>query len=202
MDWRKRGAGPGPDGRARCPWVAGLDAPPDYVAYHDDEWGRAVHGDRALLERIVLEGFQSGLSWLTILRKREAFRSAFAAFDPQVVAGYDETDVARLMGDARIVRHRGKIEAAVTNSRATMRLVDRDGEGALDRLVWRFAAEPTQTRHPARTWGDVPARTAASEALAKGLKAAGFVFIGPTTAYAAMQACGLVNDHLAACEFR
>jgi len=189
-----------PDGRRRCTWVAGPAVPADYVTYHDEEWGRAVHGDAALLERIVLEGFQSGLSWLTILRKRPAFRRAFAGFDPHVVAGFGAGDVEGLLADAGIVRHRRKIEAAVTNARATVALLERGGEGALDRLVWSFAAEPAQPA-PASP-SDVPGSTATSAALATELRRVGFVFVGPTTAYAAMQACGLVNDHLLGCDYR
>ena len=197
---RGRTAEPGPDGRPRCGWAGRIGpdrwAPADYVAYHDNEWGRPVHGDAAILERLVLEGFQSGLSWLTILRKRPAFRVAFAGFEPDVVAGYGAADVERLLTDAGIVRHRGKIEAAVVNAAATVRLAQAEGPGALDRLVWGFAPGPQPA--PA-TLDDVPARTAESAALANALKAAGFVFVGPTTAYAAMQACGLVNDHVAGC---
>lgn len=185
------------DGRSRCFWAATAE---DYRDYHDTEWGRPVHGDSALLERIVLEGFQSGLSWLTILRKRPAFRSAFADFDPAAVAGFDQSDVERLLGDAGIVRHRRKIEAAITNAEATVHLVERDGPGALDRLVWAHA--PQQRRPAPSRVSDLPAQTTQSAALATSLKAEGFVFVGPTTAYATMQACGLVNDHLVGCAFR
>lgn len=188
------------DGRRRCDWAAAAATPPDYVAYHDHEWGRVVHGDVALLERIVLEGFQSGLSWLTILRKRAAFRTAFAGFDPARVAAFGTDDVDRLMADAGIVRHRRKIEAAIANARATQALRERGGDGALDRLVWSFTDDPP--RDPPRTAADVPATTAGSTALAGALKREGFVFVGPTTAYAAMQACGVVNDHLARCDYR
>ncbi len=197
-DWSTRRAEPGPDGRLRCPWVAGAKAPADYVAYHDHEWGRAVHGDSAVLERIVLEGFQSGLSWLTILRKRPAFRTAFAGFDPRALSLLTEHDVDRLMTHAGIVRHRRKIEAAITNGRAAAALLERDGEGALDRLFWSFAPPTPPAAAPA-TLGEVPTTTPESTALASALKRAGFVFVGPTTAYAAMQACGLVNDHLTGC---
>jgi DNA-3-methyladenine glycosylase I len=189
-----------PDGRRRCAWVAGPRAPADYVAYHDMEWGRAVHGDAALLERIVLEGFQSGLSWLTILRKRPAFRRAFCGFDPRAVAGFGEAEVTELLADAGIVRHRRKIEAAVTNARATVALLDEGGDGALDRLVWSFAPDPLRPAPTSPT--DLPSSTASSTALAAELRRVGFVFVGPTTAYAAMQACGLVNDHLAGCDYR
>jgi DNA-3-methyladenine glycosylase I len=186
----------GPDGLARCPWAASA---PDYVSYHDEEWGVPVHGDAALLERLVLEGFQSGLSWLTILRKRAAFRSAFAGFDPEAVAAFDDDDVERLLADPGIVRHRGKIQAAVRNARATVALTREQGRGALDRLVWSFA--PTAGPAP-RSQADLPTSTEASTALAVALKRSGFTFVGPTTVYAAMQACGLVDDHLTGCHAR
>jgi DNA-3-methyladenine glycosylase I len=187
----------GPDGIVRCGWVASAD---DYRAYHDTEWGRPVHGDAALFERVVLEGFQSGLSWLTILRKRPAFRTAFAGFDPEAVAAFDDADVARLLDDAGIVRHRRKIQAAVTNARATVGLLDRGGTGALDTLIWSHAPRDLGPAPAALT--DLPAQTSQSRALAAALKAEGFVFVGPTTAYATMQACGLVNDHLVGCDYR
>ncbi|SEF17752.1 DNA-3-methyladenine glycosylase I [Jiangella alba] len=186
----------GPDGRPRCSW--GMSTP-DYVTYHDDEWGRPVHGDVALFERLTLEAFQSGLSWLTILRKRDGFRAAFAGFDPAAVAAFGPSDEARLMQDTGIVRNRAKVTAAITNARALLALQDTDGHGALDRLIWSFA--PAARPAPA-SLADVPATTPESVALAKALKRAGFVFVGPTTAYAAMQACGLVNDHLAGCSSR
>lgn len=186
-----QGAAIGGDGLRRCPWADSTD---DYRRYHDAEWGVPVHGDVALLERITLEAFQSGLSWLTILRKREGFRSAFVGFDPEAIAGFAEPDVQRLMADAGIVRNRRKIEATITNARA---LLDLWGTGAsLDELVWSFA--PAPRARPAML-ADVPASTPESAALSKGLKARGFVFVGPTTMYAAMQACGLVDDHLADC---
>ena len=187
----------GPDGVVRCGWVSSSD---DYRGYHDHEWGRPVHGDAALYERVVLEGFQSGLSWLTILRKRPAFRAAFAGFDPEAVAAFDAADTARLLDDVGIVRHRRKIEAAVTNARATVRLLERDGVGALDRLVWSHA--PADPGRPPARMADLPAQTPQSRALARALKAEGFVFVGPTTAYATMQACGVVNDHLVGCAYR
>jgi DNA-3-methyladenine glycosylase I len=190
------GALPGPDGRLRCPW--GRSA--DYLAYHDTEWGRPVRGETALFERFTLEAFQSGLSWLTILRKREGFRAAFAGFDADVVAGYGDADAARLLEDAGIVRNRAKIAAAIANARAVVTLRE-TYEGGLDALVWSFAPDGV-TRPAPRDLGDVPASTDASKALAKALKRNGFVFVGPTTAYAAMQACGLVNDHLEACVAR
>ena len=184
---------PGPDGRLRCPWALGSV---EYLVYHDDEWGRPVHDDAGLYERLTLEAFQSGLAWLTILRKREGFRRAFAGFDPDVVAGFAEVDVERLLADTDIVRNRAKITAAVTNARAVVTLRERDGDGALDRLVWSHRPEP----RPAPTsLADVPASTTESIALAKDLKRRGFVFVGPTTAYATMQAAGLVDDHLAGC---
>ena len=186
------GIAPGDDGRPRCWW--GLSAPDD-IAYHDEEWGRPVTDDRGIYERLVLEGFQSGLSWLTILRKRENFRAAFAGFEMDEVARFGARDVKRLLGDAGIVRHRGKIEAAIANARAA---------GALDvplaELVWSFA--PTGRRRAPRTLADLPAFTPESAALSKELKRRGFRFVGPTTAYAAMQACGLVNDHVAGCFVR
>ena len=183
---------PGADGVLRCPW--GLSAP-EYVAYHDEEWGRPVHGDAALYERVCLEAFQSGLSWLTILRKREGFRSAFAGFDPARVAEFDGSDVERLMADVGIVRNRAKILAAFENARATVAL-----DGGLDALLWSFA--PDGDRPAPRKLGDVPAVTPESTAMAKALKRQGFRFVGPTTAYALMQATGMVDDHLADCAFR
>jgi DNA-3-methyladenine glycosylase I len=188
----------GDDGFARCAWGAGVG---DYRTYHDQEWGRAVHGDAALFERLALEAFQSGLSWLTILRKRPAFRRAFADFDPELVAAYGEADVARLLTDAGIVRNRAKVAATIANARTLAALRAAEGDGALDRLVWSFAPDPLAAPAP-RHLADVPAKTPASVALAGELKRRGFVFIGPTTAYALMQACGLVNDHLVGCHVR
>ena len=188
---------PGPDGEPRCPWAVSTA---DYLAYHDDEWGRPVHGDAPLYERLTLEAFQSGLSWLTILRKRAGFRAAFSGFDPDVVAGFDDADIERLMSDGRIVRNRAKIVAAVTNARALVKLREDGGEPALDRLIWSFA--PESARQAPRTLADVPSTTPESVALAKALKRRGFVFVGPTTAYATMQAAGVVNDHLAGCVAR
>ena len=183
----------GDDGVARCPW-AGSD--PLNREYHDTEWGVPVHGERGLFERITLEAFQSGLSWLTILRKRPAFRAAFAGFDADAVAAFGDADVQRLMGDAEIVRNRAKIEAARANARAVVALRD---EGGLDRLVWSHQPEPGPAP---RTTADLAAITPASRALAKDLKAHGLVFVGPTTAQALMQAVGLVDDHLAGCHRR
>jgi DNA-3-methyladenine glycosylase I len=168
-----------------------------YIAYHDDEWGRPVRDERGLYERLCLEGFQSGLSWLTILRKRENFRRAFADFDPEVVARFGERDVERLLGDAGIVRHRGKIEATIANARGVLAL--RDGGTPLHELVWSFA--PSGYAAP-RTTADWRSQTDESKALSKRLKAAGFRFVGPTTVWAGMQACGVVNDHLATCHVR
>ncbi len=186
----------GPDGLRRCSWSVGA---PDYVAYHDDEWGRPVVDDVRLYEKLCLEGFQSGLSWLTILRKREGFRAAFSGFNPAEVARFDERDVARLLADAAIVRHRGKIEAAIQNARATL---DVQAQlGSLAALVWSF--EPSRRGRPAAAGlGEIPAVTAESTALAKELRRRGFRFVGPTTAYAAMQSLGLVNDHLQGCHVR
>ena len=184
-----KGAVAGPDGRLRCPW--GMSTP-DYLAYHDTEWGHPVHGDQPIFERLCLEAFQSGLSWLTILRKRENFRAAFAGFDIEAVAAFGEDDVARLLADAGIVRNRAKVRAAINNARAALELK----EGLSD-FFWRFA-DPASAPAPA-TLADVPPQTQASKQLAKELRASGFVFTGPVTVYAAMQACGLVNDHLADC---
>jgi len=183
------GAVAGPDGRLRCPW--GLSAP-DYVAYHDEEWGRPLRGVVPMFERLSLEGFQSGLSWLVILRKRESFRRAFAGFDPERVAAFDDADRARLLADAGIVRNRLKIEATCQNARAVLAL-----DVPLDELLWSFAPGPDRPRP--RTLADVPAVTPESKAMAKELKRRGFRFVGPTTCYALMQAVGLVNDHLEGC---
>jgi DNA-3-methyladenine glycosylase I len=169
---------------------------PLYIAYHDREWGRPDTDERALYEKLVLEGFQSGLAWVTILRKRPAFRAAFADFDPAAVAAFGDDDVARLMADAGIVRNRRKIEAAIVNARATVALRE---DGGLARLVWSHRPEP---RPAPGAMAEIPAQTAESKALAKALKARGFAFVGPTTMYALMQACGVVNDHIAACWVR
>src|SRR5215217_7119359 len=181
----------GPDGKPRCRW--GISAP-EYVAYHDEEWGRPIRDDRGMYERLCLEAFQSGLSWLTILRKREAFRTAFADFEPAAVAAFGDADVARLMADAGIVRNRLKIDAAIANAKVVAAM-ERDGE-SLAELLWSFAPEE---RPAPRTPADIPAVTAESTAMAKELKRRGFRFVGPTTAYALMQACGIVNDHLDGC---
>lgn len=172
----------------------------DYAAYHDEEWGVPVRDELGLYERLCLEAFQSGLSWLVILRKRENFRRAFAGFDPEIVARFGEDDVERLVTDAGIVRNRAKIEAAIANARATLDL--RDGPQALPELIWSFAPDPADRPGPPVTWAEVPAVTTESTALAKALKRHGFRFLGPTTVYAGMQACGLVNDHLRDCPTR
>ena len=179
----------GADGRARCRWGAST---PEYERYHDDEWGKAVRDPDALYEKLCLEAFQSGLSWLTILRKREAFRAAFAGFEIAAVARFGPDDVERLMGDAGIVRNRAKIEAAIANAKAAAEVED------LAALIWSFAPDPG-TRPAPRSMAEVPAVTPESTALAKDLKRRGFRFVGPTTAYALMQACGLVNDHVEGC---
>jgi DNA-3-methyladenine glycosylase I len=179
----------GADGRARCFWG---DSSPDYTRYHDDEWGRPVLGDDAIFERMTLEAFQSGLSWITILRKRPAFRAAFDGFSIEKVAAYSEADAGRLMADAGIVRNRMKVDAALHNAR-----VAADLPGGLAELLWSYAPRPRRPRP--RTRADVPASTPASTAMAKDLKKRGFKFVGPTTAYALMQATGMVDDHLAGC---
>ena len=187
----------GADGVVRC-WWAGSD--PLYLRYHDREWGRPVKAERRLFEKVCLEGFQAGLSWLTILRKREAFRLAFARFDPEAVARFGARDVARLLRDAGIVRHRGKIESTINNARRALAL---RAEGGLAAYVWRF--EPEATLRPRRLTRDrVMAMTtsAASAAISRDLKTRGWTFIGPTTAYAFMQAMGLVNDHVEGCAAR
>ena len=180
----------GDDGVARCAWG---DSTPEYRAYHDTEWARPVTDDVRLFEKLCLEGFQSGLSWLTILRKREAFHSAFAGFDFERVAHYGERDVERLLGDAGIIRHRGKIEATINNARRAVELVET--EGSLSAFVWAF--EPDPAGYPSEQ-----ATSTESKALAKELKRRGWRFVGPTTVYAFMQAMGLVNDHLEGCDAR
>ncbi len=184
----------GDDGRPRCVWGA---SSPIYIEYHDVEWGRPVVDDDRLYEKMCLEGFQSGLSWLTILNKRENFRAAFAGFHIPTVATFDEGDVERLLGDAGIVRHRGKIEAAIGNARAALAL--QESGTTLTDLVWSF--EPESWPAPSAV-GDVAASTEASVAMSKELKRRGFRFVGPTTMYALMQAMGLVNDHMAGCWVR
>jgi DNA-3-methyladenine glycosylase I len=185
----------GPDGKPRCAWS--LSAP-DYLDYHDNEWGRPLHGEDELFERLTLEAFQSGLSWLTILRKRENFRRAFDRFQIEKVAEYRARDVSRLLSDQGIIRNRRKIEAAITNAKAARELHAR-GE-TLDELIWSYS--PDDERPAPRATTDLEATTAESKALAKELKGGGFVFVGPTTIYATMQAIGVVNDHLMGCAFR
>ncbi|MFC7242710.1 DNA-3-methyladenine glycosylase I [Catellatospora aurea] len=180
----------GEDGLARCAWSAGA---PEYRAYHDQEWGTPLRGDDALFERVSLEAFQSGLSWITILRKRPAFRAAFAGFHLESVAAFGPADVERLLGDAGIVRNRSKIEATLHNARVALEL-----PGGLSALLWSYAPEPGSRPRPAGR-ADVPATSAESTAMAKDLKKRGLRFVGPTTAYALMQATGMVDDHLAGC---
>ncbi len=195
---RADGLGPGPDGKPRCAW--GLSAP-EYVRYHDEEWGFPQSDDVRLFEKICLEGFQAGLSWLTILRKRAAFRRAVAGFEMEKVARFGARDVRRLLGDAGIVRHRGKIEAAIRNARCACDLVDE--AGSLAAFVWRF--EPAPASRPRRiTWAArrAMATTPESTALSRELRRRGFGFVGPTTIYAFMQAVGIVDDHLDGCAIR
>ena len=185
----------GPDGRERCWWGAST---PDYLEYHDREWGRPVTDDQGIYERLTLEAFQSGFSWLTILRKREGFRAAFAGFEIERVAGFGDSDVARLLADAGIVRNGAKIDAAIANARAAAAMAS-SGESLAD-LVWSYrpSPEPPAPRAP----GDRPGATDGSKALARELKKRGFRFVGPTTVYSTMQACGIVNDHMAGCRVR
>lgn len=195
-DWESLGVVTGEDGLKRCGWCT---ASPEYIAYHDDEWGRPVTDDRLIYEKICLEGFQSGLSWLTILRKREHFRRAFAGFHPDVVARFGSADVERLLGDAGIVRHRGKIEATIANARATLEAQDK--HGSLAAVLWAF--EPSREERPVpRRLGDLPSTIEESRVLSRALQKLGFRFVGPTTAYSAMESLGLVNDHLAGCYVR
>ncbi|MDQ1016462.1 DNA-3-methyladenine glycosylase I [Streptomyces afghaniensis] len=184
----------GPDGALRCPWA--LSAP-EYVTYHDEEWGRPVHGDDVLYERLSLEAFQSGLSWITILRRRPGFRAAFADFKIASVAAFTDEDRERLLADAGIIRNRAKIDATLANARVLAEWAP----GELDELIWSHAPEPG-TRPVPEALSDVPAVTPESTALSKALKKRGLRFVGPTTAYALMQACGLVDDHLQACVAR
>ncbi len=179
----------GADGRERCAWV-GADA--EYERYHDEEWGVALHGDRALFEKMSLEGFQAGLSWITVLRKRPRFREVFRDFEPKRVAEFGETEIGSLMADAGIIRNRAKIIATIENAR----LVTGMAEGELDALLWSFAPTP---REGPRSFDDVPAVTAESTALSKELRKRGFRFVGPTTMYALMQSSGMVDDHIAGC---
>jgi DNA-3-methyladenine glycosylase I len=195
-DWAAVTTTRGSDGIRRCGWCT---ASPEYEAYHDDEWGRPTTDDLRIYEKLCLEGFQSGLSWLTILRKRDGFRRAFADFDPTTVASLTDRDVERLLQDVGIVRHRGKIEATIANARGTLAV--QDDRGSLAALLWSFEPPRRGRPVPARL-GDVPSTTPESKALSKELRRYGFRFIGPTTAYAAMQALGVVNDHLKSCHAR
>jgi DNA-3-methyladenine glycosylase I len=187
-----RRAEPGPDGRLRCPWALGSA---EYRDYHDEEWGRPVRDDRGIFERLCLEAFQSGLSWLIILRKRENFRAAFRGFDMAAVAAFGSADVARLLGDAGIVRNRAKIEAAISNAQAA-----RDLPGGLAALVWQYADDPAGAgREAPASTAQIPSWTPASKNLSRELRRSGFSFTGPVTAYATLQACGVVDDHLLGC---
>jgi DNA-3-methyladenine glycosylase I len=186
----------GDDGRSRCPWGA---RDPDLLRYHDEEWGNPLHGDRPLYEKLSLEGFQAGLSWLTILKRRPRFREVFSGFDLDAVAGMTAEDVERLLGDPGIIRNRAKIEAAVGNARAVLELVQAEGDGALDRLMWGFAPPGRADRSRPRRLGDIPATSPESVAMSKELKRRGFRFVGPTTMYALMQSAGMVDDHIVGC---
>ncbi len=183
----------GTDGKTRCGWV-GTD--PEYMRYHDEEWGRALHGDRALFEKLSLEGFQAGLSWITILRRRPAFRELFHGFDIERVAAMTADECEALMNEPRIIRNRAKIAATIGNAQIALELT-RDDPGSLDRLMWSFAPPPRDKRFT--TYADFPTVTAESTAMSKALKQRGFRFVGPTTMYALMQSAGMVDDHLAAC---
>jgi DNA-3-methyladenine glycosylase I len=183
----------GDDGRARCAW-AGSDT--EYQRYHDEEWGVPLHGDRPLFEKLSLEGFQAGLSWITILRRRPTFRLAFAGFDIDAVAAFDDDDVERLMNDPGIIRNRSKVEATISNARVTQQLVAQ-APGALDALLWGFAP-PARAQRPA-SFADLPATTAESTAASTALKRLGYRFVGPTTIYALMQSSGMVDDHVQGC---
>jgi DNA-3-methyladenine glycosylase I len=192
-----------PDGMHRCSWCNQGDAFTDYIAYHDDEWGMPVDNERRLFEKITLEGFQAGLSWITILRKRERFRAVFAGFDFEKVARYTATDIDRLVLDAGIIRHRGKIVSAINNAQRVCDLIDSQGPGALARLVW--AHEPAANSRPKKITPQVAmtmSQSPESLALSKTLKKMGFSFVGPTTMYALMQSMGVVNDHLHGCAHR
>ena len=185
----------GADGRARCAWP-GMATDELYQRYHDGEWGRVVHGDRPLFEKLSLEAFQSGLSWITILRRRETFRTAFADFDIATVAAFDDVDVARLMDDTGIIRNRAKVLATISNAQITRDLITGD-EGALDRLLWGFA--PPARTVPRRPGEFAPATTPESVSASRALKKLGYRFVGPTTVYALMQATGMVDDHAPGC---
>jgi DNA-3-methyladenine glycosylase I len=183
------GAAPGPDGLLRCPWALGTA---DYLIYHDEEWGQPVRDDAGMFERLSLEAFQSGLSWLTVLRKRPSFRAAFRGFDPAAVAAFGDEDEARLLADPGIIRNRAKIRAVIGNARAALAV-----PGGLAALVWRYSDQKPSAAPV--TSADIPAWTPASRACARELRTAGFSFVGPVTVYSTMQACGIVDDHLAAC---
>ena len=183
----------GADGLARCAWGGST---PDYEPYHDHEWGRPVHGDDALFERLTLEAFQSGLSWITILRKRPAFRAAFAGFSIPAVAAFTEADASRLMADAGIVRNRAKIEATIDNAKTYLKLRERT---TLKKLIWNELGDEGPLQRGAKGMGDIPAENEISKRISKKLKSEGFRFVGPTTVYAFMQSAGLVNDHLVGC---
>ena len=191
------------DGLHRCSWCGEGEASADYIAYHDLEWGMPVTDERRLFEKITLEGFQAGLSWITILRKRDRFREVFKQFDFEKVARFTEKDVERLVQDAGIIRHRGKIESAINNAQKVCDLIDTQGSGSLARLIWSF--EPTAKQRPAKITPDVAGtlgQTEQSQALSKTLRKMGFNFVGPTTMYALMQSMGVVNDHLEGCAHR
>lgn len=183
----------GADGRSRCRW-AGSDA--EYQRYHDEEWGQPLHGDQSLFEKLSLEAFQAGLSWITILRRRPGFRAAFDGFDPHSVANFGDDDVERLMADGRIIRNRAKILATIGNARLTLDLTAGD-DGALDALMWGFAPKPRAVRPT--SMADIPATTAESTAMSAELRRRGFRFVGPTTLYALMQSSGMVDDHVEGC---
>ena len=183
----------GDDGLTRCAWGA---TDPEYRRYHDEEWGVPLHGDRPLFEKLSLEGFQAGLSWITILRRRPAFREVFSGFEPATVAAMTDDDVERLMGETRIIRNRAKILATISNARLTLD-VTRDSPGALDALLWSFAPQPRA--HAPASFAEVPAVTPESTAMSKRLRALGYKFVGPTTLYALMQSSGMVDDHVAGC---
>jgi DNA-3-methyladenine glycosylase I len=192
-----------PDGKNRCSWCGQGNAFSDYIEYHDDEWGMPVVDERHLFEKITLEGFQAGLSWITILRKRDHFREVFQQFDFEKVARFTAQDTERLVKDAGIVRHRGKIESAINNAQKVCDLIDRQGKGALAKLIWSH--EPSAKQRPARITPEAAmtlTQTEQSQALSKTLRSMGFNFVGPTTMYALMQSMGVVNDHLEGCTHR
>jgi DNA-3-methyladenine glycosylase I len=186
----------GTDGLQRCSW-AGSD--PEYQRYHDEEWGRPLHGDRLLFEKLSLEGFQAGLSWITILRRRDTFRLAFHDFDIDAVAAFDETDIERLMGDPGIIRNRAKVLATIGNAQLTQALRATEGDGALDRIIWGFTPPTRAASERPNDLSEIPAVTLESTALSKELRRRGYRFVGPTTMYALMQSGGLVDDHVTGC---